>query len=61
MAAQIITPVCAGTLMRLISYKILFIYSAIFVLASYFTMSQVKHGDQKVAGKKGLEAFEDLD
>lgn len=61
MAAQIITPVCAGTLMRLISYKVLFIYSAVFVLASYFTMSQVKHGDQKVAGKKGLEAFEDLD
>ena len=47
--------------MRLISYKVLFIYSAIFVLASYFTMMQVKHGDQKVAGKKGLEAFEDLD
>lgn len=61
MAAQILTPVLSGTLMRLISYKVLFIYSALFVLASYFTMANVKHGDQKVAGKKGLEAFEDLD
>lgn len=61
MAAQIVTPVLAGTLMRVIDYKILFIYSAIFVLLSFMTMSQVKHGDQKVEGKKGLAAFEDLD
>ena len=60
MAAQIITPVFAGTLMRLISYKVLFIYAAIFVLLSFITMTQVKHGDQKVEGKKGLEAFEDM-
>ena len=60
MAAQIVTPILAGTLMRLISYKILFIYSAFFVLMSFVTMSQVKHGDQKVEAKKGLEAFEDM-
>ncbi|MCR5095852.1 MAG: MFS transporter [Erysipelotrichaceae bacterium] len=60
MAAQIITPILAGTLMRLISYNILFIYSAFFVLLSFVTMTQVKHGDQKVEAKKGLEAFEDM-
>ena len=61
MLAQIITPILSGTLMRVISYKILFIYSAIFVIASFITMAQVKHGDQKVEGKKGLAAFEDMD
>lgn len=61
MLAQIITPIFSGTLMRVISYKILFIYSAIFVIASFITMTQVKHGDQKVEGKKGLAAFEDMD
>lgn len=61
MLAQIITPILSGTLMRVISYKILFIYSAIFVIASFITMIQVKHGDQKVEGKKGLAAFEDMD
>ena len=60
MAAQIVTPILAGTLMRLISYKILFIYSAFFVLLSFVTMTQVRHGDQKVEAKKGLEAFEDM-
>ena len=61
MAAQIVTPIVAGTLMRLIDYKVLFIYSAIFVLLSFMTMSQVKHGDQKIEAKKGLAAFEDMD
>ncbi|MGI6608436.1 MAG: MFS transporter [Erysipelotrichaceae bacterium] len=61
MAAQIVTPVVAGTLMRLIDYKILFIYSAIFVLLSFMTMSQVNHGDQKIEAKKGLSAYEDMD
>ncbi|MBR0136977.1 MAG: MFS transporter [Erysipelotrichaceae bacterium] len=61
MSAQIVTPIIAGTLMRLISYKVLFIYSSVFVLLALFTMSQVKHGDQKVAAKKGLEAYEDMD
>lgn len=61
MAAQIITPVFAGTLMRLISYKVLFIYAAVFVLLSFVTMTQVKHGDQKVEAKKGLAAYEDME
>lgn len=61
MAAQIVTPILAGTLMRLISYKVLFIYASLFVLASFITMTQVKHGDQKVEAKKGLEAYENMD
>jgi MFS family permease len=61
MAAQIVTPIFAGTLMRLISYKVLFIYASIFVLLSFITMTQVRHGDQKVEGKKGLAAYEDMD
>ena len=61
MAAQIVTPALAGTLMRLISYKVLFIYASVFVLLSFVTMTQVRHGDQKVEGKKGLAAYEDMD
>ena len=61
MSAQIVTPILAGTLMRLISYKVLFIYAAVFVLLSFVTMTQVKHGDQKVEAKKGLAAYEDMD
>ncbi len=61
MAAQVITPVIAGTLMRQISYKVLFPYAAIFVALSFVTMSFVKHGDVKIEAKKGLEAFEDMD
>ena len=60
MAAQIVTPILAGTLMRLISYKILFIYAAFFTILSLLTMTKVRHGDQKVEADKGLEAFEDM-
>jgi len=60
MAAQIVTPIFAATLMRLISYKVLFIYASVFVLLSFVTMTQVRHGDQKAEAKKGLEAFEDM-
>ena len=61
MAAQVITPVLAGTLMRTIDYKVLFPYAAIFVALSFVTMTQVKHGDVKAQAKKGLEAFEDME
>lgn len=60
MAAQIVTPILAGTLMMLISYKILFIYAAFFTILSLLTMTQVRHCDQKVEAEKGLEAFEDM-
>lgn len=61
MSAQIITPILAGTLMRQISYQILFPYAALFVALSFVTMLFVRHGDVKAAAKKGLEAFEDMD
>ena len=61
MAAQVVTPILAGTLMRQISYKVLFPYAAVFVALSFITMIFVKHGDSKSEAKKGLEAFEDMD
>jgi len=61
MAAQVVTPILAGTLMRNISYKVLFPYAAFFVMLSFITMTQVKHGDVAPEAKKGLEAFEDMD
>jgi len=60
MAAQVVTPVCAGYLMRTINYKILFPYAALFVALSFVTMLFVSHGDAAPEAKMGLEAFEDL-
>ena len=45
MAAQIITPILSGLLFDLIDYSVLFPYSFVFLIASIFTMIQVKHGD----------------
>ena len=61
MAAQVVTPVFAGTLMRHISYRVLFPYAALFVALSFVTMCFVKHGDVKAEAKKGLDAFEEMD
>ncbi len=61
MAAQVVTPILAGTLMRNISYKVLFPYAALFVALSFVTMIFVKHGDSIPEAKKGLEAFEEMD
>jgi MFS family permease len=61
MAAQVITPILAGFLMRTISYRVLFPYASLFVVFSFITMTQVKHGDVAPEAKKGLEAFEDMD
>lgn len=58
MAGQIITPILAGYLLENISYKVLFLYSSIFVALSFVTMCFVKHGDNKIEVKKGLEAFD---
>lgn len=58
MTAQIVTPILAGTLLGNISYMTLFPYCALFVAGSFVTMCLVKHGDTKVEGKKGLEAFD---
>ena len=61
MSAQIITPIVAGWLLRNVSYRALFPYAAVFVFASFLTMGFVRHGDNKVEAKKGLEAFADMD
>ena len=58
MSAQIMTPIVAGWLLEHVSYKTLFPYAAIFVFASFITMNFVKHGDNRVEAKKGLEAFD---
>ncbi len=61
MLAQVITPVLAGSLMKSISYQILFPYAAFFVLMSFVTMCFVRHGDSRAQAKTGLDAFEDMD
>ena len=61
MLAQVVTPVIAGSLMKSISYQILFPYAALFVMLSFVTMYFVRHGDSKAEAKKGLDAFEDMD
>jgi len=58
MTAQIMTPIVAGWLLENVDYKTLFPYAAIFVFASFITMGFVKHGDNKVEAKRGLEAFD---
>lgn len=58
MAAQIVTPIFAGTLLNRIGYQTLFPYCTLFVSASFVTMLFVRHGDSKAEVKKGLEAFD---
>ena len=58
MAAQTVTPIVAGWLLKHVSYSVLFLYSAIFVGLAFFTMLMVRHGDVKVEAKRGLEAFD---
>ena len=58
MSAQIATPIIAGALLENVSYNTLFPYAAFFVFCSFITMGFVRHGDNKVEAKKGLEAFD---
>ena len=61
MTAQIATPMLSGFLMDKMGMTILFPYASIFVALAFVTMFLVKHGDSKVAGKKGLEVFDTED
>lgn len=54
MAAQIVTPIVAGALIEHVSYNVLFLYSTIFVAASFITMLFVKHGDIITTKKQTL-------
>ncbi len=60
MAAQVITPIAAGSLLR-VSYHTLFPYATFFVACSFVTMLFVRHGDVKAKAKRGLEAFEEME
>ncbi|MDR2974194.1 MAG: MFS transporter [Propionibacteriaceae bacterium] len=57
MAAQTITPIAAGWLLRNVGYISLFPYAACFVALSFVTMVFVRHGDSKVARARGLDAL----
>ncbi len=61
MSAQTITPIVAGWILKNISYEALFPYAAIFVAFSFITMSFVQHGDNKLAKKSALEAYDTID
>ena len=61
MSAQIITPVLSGFLMDKMGMTILFPYAAFFVALALVTMLMVRHGDSKVATRKGLEVFNNED
>ena len=58
MIAQVFTPIVAGNLLKTVGYKILFPYAAFFVACAFVTMLFVKHGDNKVEAKKGLDAYD---
>ena len=58
MAAQTVTPMLSGFLMDQVGMTVLFPYAAIFVGLAFVTMFFVRHGDAKVAAKKGLEALD---
>ena len=61
MAAQTVTPIAAGTLLNRVGYMTLFPYAAIFAALAFVTMLFVRHGDSRLIGKRGFEAFEDMD
>ena len=58
MAAQTLTPLLSGFLMDNVADTILFPYAAVFVALAIVTMLFVKHGDNKIEAKKGLDAFD---
>lgn len=54
MAAQTITPIAAGWLLRHVGYDTLFPYAAVFSACSMLTMFFVRHGDSRLT-RKGEE------
>lgn len=58
MAAQTATPMLSGLLMDWKGMTVLFPYATIFVSLAFVTMACVKHGDNKVTAKAGLEALD---
>ena len=58
MAAQAVTPWVSGALMDRLGLTVLFPYAVVFVALAFGTMLFVRHGDNKPAAKKGLEALD---
>ncbi len=58
MAAQTLTPMVSGWLMKEQGMTVLFPYAAIFVGLAFVTMALTRHGDNKPESKKGLEALD---
>ena len=61
MAPQVVPPTAAGALISAVGYRVLFPYAACFAALAFVTMCFVRHGDVKAAGKRGLDAFGDMD
>ena len=55
MAAQIVTPVLSGLFIKWWGYEILFPYAVFFSVASFITMSFVRHGDSRPDKKAAIE------
>ncbi len=53
MAAQVVTPIVAGSLMRAIDYRVLFPYAALFVALSFVTMCFVSTATPKPRQRRG--------
>ncbi|MBQ6885568.1 MAG: MFS transporter [Clostridia bacterium] len=54
MAAQIVTPLLSGMLIKWWGYEVLFPYAVIFSVASFVTMCFVRHGDSRPDSKKAI-------
>lgn len=61
MAAQIFTPILSGFLLENVSYRTLFPYAFLFAMASFLTMTQVRHGDVKPEKKQSILENFDVD
>lgn len=58
MAAQVVAPIVSGWLYELISMRtVFFIFGAVFVALSFFTMLFVRHGDSRPERKGALESL----
>ena len=57
-AGEIVTPMLSGFLMDRMGMTVLFPYATVFVALAFVTMGLVKHGDNKIVAKKGLEALD---
>lgn len=62
MSAQVLTPILSGQLFNLFGYTALFPYATAFAALAFFTMTQVRHGDNRPQkAKSALDAFDTPD